>query len=182
MRLGQVEWTSQPMLRMRLWYASLQRLKTGEALSSGDSAMELMVTPDRYRIAVAVCARSPSKKPVNKIRSKPRLIEVDCYQQRSNTPRDVDAQEPVENTHEVNFAPLSKELTKEIFNCRIFWEINKVVNVETQGGRNVRFGTKWIGGILNETRIEAWIFQWRSKTNRTKDCIYFVMPVTRVLA
>jgi hypothetical protein len=35
-------------------------------------------------------------------------------------PREVDAQEPVDNTHEVDFALLSKKLTKEIFDCRIF--------------------------------------------------------------
>jgi hypothetical protein len=73
---------------------------------------------------------------VNKVRSKARLIEVDCYQQRSNTPREVDAQEPVDNTHEVNLALLIEKPTKEIFNCWILGEINKVVNVETQGERN----------------------------------------------
>jgi hypothetical protein len=74
---------------------------------------------------------------VNKIRSKVRPIEVDCYQQRSNTSKEVDAQELVDNTHDVNLAPLSKKLTKKIFDCWILGEINKLVNVETQGERNV---------------------------------------------
>ena len=133
MRSGRVKKASWPMLPMRLWYTSLQCLRAGEASSSGDSVMESIGTPDQYGVAVGVCAWSSSKKLVNKIRSKARLIEVDCYWQRSNTPRDVDAQEPVGNTHEVNFAPLSKELTKEIFDCRILWEINKVVDIHSKG-------------------------------------------------
>ncbi len=48
------------------------------------------------------CRRSVSlvakQETVDKIRIKASLIEVDCYWQRSNTPREVGAQEPVDNT------------------------------------------------------------------------------------
>jgi hypothetical protein len=56
---------------------------------------------------------------VDKIRSKTRLIEVDCYQQRSNTLREVDDQELVDNTNEVNLAPFSKKPPKEILDSWI---------------------------------------------------------------
>ncbi len=92
MRSGRVKWASQPMPPMRLWYASLQCLRAGEALSSGDSAMELMGTLDQYGVAIGVCACWPSKKLLTRLEAKPdwlRLTVTDkgvIYAKRSGCP------------------------------------------------------------------------------------------------
>jgi hypothetical protein len=47
----------------------------------------------------------------------------------------MNAKEPFNNNHKVYLATLGKMTTEESFNYRIFGEIDKVVNIETEGQR-----------------------------------------------
>jgi hypothetical protein len=45
----------------------------------------------------------------------------------------MNTEEPFNNTHKVQLAMLGKKTTEESFNCRVFGEIDKVVDIETEG-------------------------------------------------
>ena len=61
------------------------------------------------------------------------LTEMNRDHRRGNVPREVDAKEPIDDTHEVNFAAFREKTTEESFCSRIFGEVNEVVDVQTQG-------------------------------------------------
>jgi hypothetical protein len=61
------------------------------------------------------------------------LTEMNGDRRRGNAPRKVDAKEPIDDTHEVNFAAFQEETTEESFCSRIFGEVNEVLDVQTQG-------------------------------------------------
>ncbi len=39
----------------------------------------------------------------------------------------MDAQEPIDDPHEIHFASLRKEATEEVLHCGIFREVNEVI-------------------------------------------------------
>jgi hypothetical protein len=74
-----------------------------------------------------------TKEALDRIGGKTRLLEVNCNQRGSNTPREMNSKEPFGNAHKVNFATFSQKTTEKLFNCRVFGEIDEIVNVETKG-------------------------------------------------
>ncbi len=51
----------------------------------------------------------------------------------------MNAKEPLNNTHEIDFATLRKQTTKQSFDGRIFRKVDEDVNVETEGEGRIRF-------------------------------------------
>jgi hypothetical protein len=74
-----------------------------------------------------------SKEAFNKIGSKTRLIEMDPNGGRHDSPREMNSKEPLNNTHEIDFASLSQQTAEQSFDGRIFGKVHEVVNVETEG-------------------------------------------------
>ncbi len=70
-RSGQVEWASQPILPMRLWYASFHLFSSGKLLSLDEWALEPIGTPEQYGVAVGVWLRSERKKLSTRLEAKP---------------------------------------------------------------------------------------------------------------
>ncbi len=54
---------------------------------------------------------------------------------RKNPPRKVNAWEPFNNPHEVDFAALLEEMTEELFRLGIFGKIDKIINVKAKRER-----------------------------------------------
>jgi hypothetical protein len=73
------------------------------------------------------------KEGFNKIGSKTRLIEMDRNRVRRDSPREMNSKEPLNNTHEIDFASLSQQMAEQSFDGRIFGKVHEVVNVETEG-------------------------------------------------
>ena len=73
------------------------------------------------------------KEAFNKIGSKTRLIEMDHNGSRRDLPQEMNAKEPLNNTHEIDFASLSQQMAEQSFNGRSFGKVHEVVNVETKG-------------------------------------------------
>ena len=90
----------------------------------------------------------------------------------------MNAKKPFDDSHEINFAALGQQTTEQSFNGGIFGEIYEVVNVETTGERWSRFLRGRVRRILNETRIEAWIFEGGGESDGDKDSVDFIIPVT----
>jgi hypothetical protein len=70
-------------------------------------------------------------------------------------------------------------MTEELFDHRVLGEIDEILNIETKGKWTRQCGTRWVLRILDESSVETRVFKGRGYTNRAKDCIYFVIPVTR---
>ena len=79
------------------------------------------------------------KEAFNKIGSKTRLIEMDRNRGRRDSPREMNSKEPLNNTHEIDFASLSQQTAEQSFDGRIFGKVHEVVNVETKGEGRSRF-------------------------------------------
>jgi hypothetical protein len=75
----------------------------------------------------------------DKIGGEARLIKIDRNGGRSDWPRKMNAKEPLNNTHEIDFATLRQQTTKQSFDGRIFRKVDEVVNVETEGEGRSRF-------------------------------------------
>jgi hypothetical protein len=45
----------------------------------------------------------------------------------------MNSKEPLNNTHEIDFASLSQQMAEQSFDGRIFGKVHEVVNVETEG-------------------------------------------------
>ncbi len=75
----------------------------------------------------------PPGKTFDKVHSETRLVEMDSYQRRGDTPQKMNTKKPFDNSHEIYLAAFSKKTTEESFDCRIFREIDKVVNVQPKG-------------------------------------------------
>jgi hypothetical protein len=65
---------------------------------------------------------------LNWIGGKTRLIEVDCNQRGSNTPREMNSEEPFDNAHKINFATFGQKTTEKLFDSRVVGEIDEIVN------------------------------------------------------
>jgi hypothetical protein len=98
---------------------------------------------------------------LNQIGGKTRLIEVNCDQRGSNTPREMNSEEPFDNAHKVDFATFGQKTTEELFDRRVFGEIDEIVNVETKGEWTRRCGTRWGLRILDESSVETRVFKGR---------------------
>ncbi len=53
-----------------------------------------------------------ASKTLDKVSSKTRLIEMDSHQGRRDLPQEVNAKEPLNNPHKINFALLGEEVTE----------------------------------------------------------------------
>jgi hypothetical protein len=47
----------------------------------------------------------------------------------------VNPEKPLNNTHKINFAMFTKKTVKECLNCRVFGEVDKVINVKSKQER-----------------------------------------------
>ena len=118
----------------------------------------------------------------DKVSSKSSLIEMNRDQQRTESPRKVNTKEPVDYAYKIDLAALSEKSTEKSFHLRIFQKVDKIINIYPKGERISRLCGQKVGRIDNETQVKAGVFEWRSLTNRTKDCIYLVVPMARAPA
>ncbi len=72
-------------------------------------------------------------KTLDKVRGKTRLVEMDSYQRRGDTPQKNNTKKPFNNSHEIDLATFSKKTTEEGFDRGIFQKIDKVVEVHPKG-------------------------------------------------
>ena len=84
---------------------------------------------------------------------------------RSETSREMDTQEPFNQTHKVNLNLCLQKAFEERFHPRVFGEVDKVINIEPnrQGGRR-----SWSGRVVwipNKTGVEARIMGVGDKTD-----------------
>jgi hypothetical protein len=91
--------------------------------------MESMGTPDQYGVAVG----GLTGKTFDKVHGKTRLVEMDSYQRRVDTPQKMSTKKPLDNSHEIDPATFSKKTTEEGFEHWIFQEIDEVVDVHPKG-------------------------------------------------
>ncbi len=63
------------------------------------------------------------------------MVEMDINQGRGDTPQKMNAKEPFNDAHEAYFAMFSKKMAEESLNCGILQEIDKVINIHTEGQR-----------------------------------------------
>jgi len=75
----------------------------------------------------------------DKIGGEARLIEMDRNGGRRDPPQEMNAKEPLHNTHEIDFALLSQQMAEQSFGGRIFGKVYEVFNVETEGEGRSRF-------------------------------------------
>jgi hypothetical protein len=104
---------------------------------------------------------------------------MDGNGRRCDAPREVDAKEPFNNTHKINLAAFTEQAAEQRFNSGIFGEVDEVVNVKAQRERMFR---RTAGGVLwvtDKSGVKAGVFQGRGETDRNKNSINFVVPMSR---
>jgi hypothetical protein len=104
---------------------------------------------------------------------------MDGNGRRCDAPREVDAKEPFNNTHKITLAALTEQAAEQGFNSGIFGEVDEVVNVKAQRERMFR---RTAGGVLwvtEKSGVKAGVFQGRGETDRNKNSINFVVPMSR---
>jgi hypothetical protein len=73
----------------------------------------------------------------------------------------MNSEEPFENAHKVEFATFDQKMTEELFDRRVFGEIDEIVNVEKKGEWTRQCGTRWGLRILDESSVETRVFKGR---------------------
>jgi hypothetical protein len=71
----------------------------------------------------------------------------------------MNTEEPFNKTHKVHLAMFRKKTTEESFNLRIFGEVDKVVDVETEGEQRRCDDRQKIRGVTYESCTEIWDFK-----------------------
>jgi hypothetical protein len=90
----------------------------------------------------------------------------------------MDAKEPLDNPHEIHFAPFGQQTTEEGFGGRVFGEIDKVINVETKWEWAWLLWGSWVLWILNKASVKTRIFKRWGEIDGSEDCIDFIIPMT----
>jgi hypothetical protein len=104
---------------------------------------------------------------------------MDGNGRRCDAPREVDAKEPFNNTHKINLAAFTEQAAEQGFNSGIFGKVDEVVNVKAQRERMFR---RTAGGVLwvtDKSGVKAGVFQRRGETDRNKNSIDLVVPMSR---
>jgi hypothetical protein len=66
---------------------------------------------------------------------------------------------PLHNTHKINFATFTKKTAKEGLNCRVFGEIDEVINVQSKQERMFQGWGVGLMRIADKSREGAQIFE-----------------------
>ena len=74
-------------------------------------------------------------------------------------PGEVDAKKPLDGAHEIDRNLGGEDFLEFSLNGRVFGEIYKVVNVETDCNWKKSDCVSRIGRVLNETRVNTWIVE-----------------------
>jgi hypothetical protein len=75
---------------------------------------------------------------------------------------------------------LGKKTTEESFNRRIYREIDKVVNVETEGQWHQCDDGRRIRGVTYKSCIEKWVLERWGETNQLEG-VNFVIPMPQAV-
>jgi hypothetical protein len=89
----------------------------------------------------------------------------------------MNTKEPFNNIHKVQLAMLGKKTTEESFNCRVFGEIDKVVDIETEGQRRWCDDRQRIQGVTYGSCTETRVLELWGEHNRPKNGVNFVIPM-----
>ncbi len=113
----------------------------------------------------------------DKMGCKTSLAEVYLDEVGCDHPLEVCTHEPFDGTHEINCGVFFKEAFKFDFNCRVFQEVNKIIDVNTKCERRRGRGLQRVQWINFVTAEQAWVISILLQANLVQDFAYLVIPV-----
>ncbi len=115
-------------------------------------------------------------KAFHKIACKTSLVEMDIKGILRDIPGEVDAQKPLNDSHQFDWDQFRKDGLEIDFNIVVSKE-NKVNNIEIKNDRNQGVSIRRVGRVVNTARVETRIVGIRKETHVVEITIHLVVPV-----